>query len=54
MILCDVTRRTFQSKDVLGLFPRKVFSSLGEVQYSVMRARPIKQHKYVAGALLCV
>ena len=34
--LVDVTRRTFQSKPVPGLFPRKMFSSLGEVQYLVI------------------
>ena len=34
--LVDVAR-TFQSRVVLGLFPRKMFSSLDEVQYSVMR-----------------
>ena len=34
--LADVPRRTFQSKIVPGLFPRKMFSSLVEVQYSVM------------------
>ena len=36
--LVDVARRTFQPRVVLGLFPGKMFSSLGEVQYSVMRA----------------
>ena len=35
--LVDVARRTLQSRVVLGLFPRKMFSSLGEVQYSVTR-----------------
>ena len=35
--LVDVARRTFQSRVVLGLFPLKMLSSLGEVQYSVMR-----------------
>ena len=39
--LVDVARRTFQSRVVLRLFPRKMFSSLGEVQYSVMRVCPI-------------
>ena len=39
--LVDVRRRTFQSKIVPGLFPRKMFSSLDKVQYSVMRVCPI-------------